>query len=496
MEHRPPNIILVVMDTVRADHLSCYGYHRKTTPNIDGIAKHGILYENGFSAAPWTPPSHASIFTGKYPSHHKTLGKDICLRKENTTIAEALSNNGYVTFGLTCCQILGHGSGFEKGFAQYAEVQESSLPSLIKRENSHARDLLRKIIYGPDKGTHQATQEIKNFIRMRRTRDRPFFVFVNYFTAHTPYDPPNPFKKKFCEEFDESKLYLKELLVNKVLRRSTEKIVGNNLDFQKLKWMASGGGGFSFAAKEVSVNDAEWRILKSWYDGEIAYLDQQIGNLVDFLHENDVFDNTCLIVTSDHGENFGEHGLAVHPLCLYDSLLRVPLIISCPVLIPQGGRLPGLVSLVDIYPTILEMANVRNHREDVDGKSLFPFGTPKIHDFACAEYGSLRSQGFGGLNAWSLKSSTRDKLLKIDRGCKSIRTSEHKYILWSDKEELYNIRDDPKEQMDISKDYPDIAQNLKKQLESTIDVSYLGPKDFPHKQKKQILDRLRALGYV
>jgi len=487
------------MDTVRADHLSCYGYHRRTTPNIDRIAKQGILYENAFSAAPWTPPSHASIFTGEYPSHHKTLGKDVCLKRENTTIAEVLSQKGYETFGVTCCEILGLGSGFEKGFAQYAEVKESFGSDPVKaftQKNSSVKDLLRKIIHGPDKGTYVATEQIKNFIKRNKTKRRPFFVFVNYFTCHTPYDPPSPFKKRFCKEFDESTLYLQELLMYRFLKRTTEKITNGNMNLQKLQWIASGGGGFSFSVKEVSVSEDEWTVIKSWYDGELAYLDQQIGNLVNFLKDKHIFDNTLLIVTSDHGENFGEHGLAVHPLCLYDSLLRVPLIISCPALIPKGQKISSLVSLVDIYPTVLEAAKAEDQKEIVDGKSLFPFDGQQIHDFVCAEYGALHTHGFGGLGAWSLNPSTRNKLMKIDKGCKSIRNSVYKYILWSDREELYNIHDDPNEQVDVSKEHPDVAQKLKKQLESTVDISYSGPEDFPTEQRKQILDRLKALGYV
>lgn len=497
MKQKSPNIILIVMDTVRADHLSYYGYHRDTTPNIDKIAEQGTLYDNAFSTAPWTPPSHASVFTGKYPSHHKTMGRNVCLKTENTTVAEVLSENGYRTLGVTCCQILGLGSGFEKGFSRFIEIRESSLTGLIKRKGSLAKDFLRKMIYGPDKGTYQATEEIKNFIKSNnKAKSSPFFVFVNYFTCHTPYDPPSPFKKRYCNEFNESRFYFQELLLNKTLKRTSEKISNSDIDFQRLKWIASGGGGFSFAVKEISVSEAEWKAVESWYDGELAYLDRQIGHLVDFLQEAGIFDNTLLIITSDHGENFGDHGLAVHPLCLYDSLLRVPLIISYPVSMPRKKKISSVVSLVDIYPTILEAAKAKEHKANVDGKSLFPFGEQKIHDFVCAEYGALHTHGFGGLQAWSLSSSTRNKLLKIDKGCKSIRNSRYKYILWDDKEELYDIRNDPKEQVDISSQHPEVIQELKKQLESTIDISYVGPKDFPKGQERQILNRLRALGYV
>jgi arylsulfatase A-like enzyme len=484
------------MDTVRADHLSCYGYARKTTPSIDEIAKEGTLYQNAFATAPWTPPSHASIFTGKYPSHHRTLGKDVCLSSENTTIAENLATNGYRTFGVTCCQILGPGSGFEKGFDQYIESKDSKISDVFNQKGAHARDFVRKMIYGPDKGTYQATEEIKNFIKRNKASNKPFFVFVNYFTAHTPYDPPSPFKRKFCQEFDESFTYFQELLMKGLLKRTSERISKKNMDLKKLKWVASGGGGFSFSVKETTVSKEEWEIVRSWYDGEIAYLDHQIGRLVNFIKENDIFHNTFLMITADHGENFGEHSLAVHPLCLYDSLLRVPLVVSCPDSVPRGTRVQGLVSLVDIFPTALEAANIKQTSEGVDGKSLYPFDAKDGHDFVCAEYGALHSHGFGGLQAWSLNESTRSKLLEIDKGCKSIRDSTYKYILRSDREELYDVRKDPNEETNLMSVHPDVARRLKKQLEQTVDLSFMGSDEFPKQQRKQILDRLKALGYI
>jgi len=492
MGQRPPNIILIVMDTVRADHLSCYGYYRRTTPNIDEIAKRGTLYQNAFSAAPWTPPSHASFFTGKYPSCHKTIGKKVSFNKENVTIAEVLSEHGYRTIGITCCQILGSGSGFEKGFNEYVELKDGFL-SNPKFKKLLFKEVIRKFIYGPDKSTYLATEMIKSFLRRNHMKKRPFFLFVNYFTSHTAYDPPKPFKKRFCGSFSESKFYVQEFLANKILGKTTEKISNHNLDIQKLKWIASGSGGLSFVAKEISISEKEWEVVKSWYDGEIAYLDYQIGNLVDFLVENDMFDDTFLIITSDHGENFGEHGLAIHPLGLYDNILQVPLIMSCPSLIPEEKRISSLVSTIDIFPTALDVASIKSGIA-IQGKSLFPFENRKIHDFVCAEYGGLHKGGFAGLKAWKISPTTRNKLRRIDKGCKCIRTITHKYIWSPQKEELYNLLNDPSEQEDISHKYPEKVKYLRRQLQNTVDISYFGPKEFEEKQ--EMLNRLRALGYI
>ena len=483
------------MDTVRADHLSCYGYHLKTTPNIDMLARHGILYENAFTAAPWTPPSHASIFTGKYPSHHKTLGKDVQFKKGNICLAEVLSHKGYQTIGITCTKILGLWSGFEKGFHEFIEADSPSLTSF--RQSLKLK--IRTLINGPDKGTHQATEAVKRILKSGHKMKKPFFIFINYFDSHVPYDPPRPFKKRFCNGFDQSRFYIKEFLLNKVLNRTTEKISNPDLSVQKLRWIASAGGAYSFVMKKLSVSQKEWEVVKSWYDGEIAYLDHQIGNLLEFLRNEGMFDNTLLIITSDHGENFGEHGLAVHALCVYDSLLHVPLIVSYPSVVPEGKRISNLVSTVDIFPTVMDVSNIKSEN-NIQGKSLYPFEDRKVHDFICAEYGGLhmsaRPRPGGYKGARSLAFSK--KFTEIDKGCKCIRTLNYKYILTDGKEELYNVRDDPYEQVNIISEHPNVARSLRIQLEKTVDISYFGPKEFPQADEKDIemLKRLKALGYV
>ncbi|UCE95801.1 MAG: sulfatase [Candidatus Bathyarchaeota archaeon] len=496
MAHHKPNIILISMDTVRQDHLSCYGYHRMTTPNIDRIARHGVLYENAFSAAPWTPPSHASIFTGKYPSHHKTLGKDIRFKKENTSIAEILNQAGYQTIGLTCCQILGHGSEFERGFDEYFELREPSLSDIKNLNRSILKDLARTMIYGSDEGTFQATQMIKSSLTRIQKSEKPFFLFVNYFSCHTPYDPPRHFKQRFCKEFSEKESYVKKILLKTLLGSKFGGSPGKQTSLRKLRWIANGGGGFSFAAGQITISKEEWEIVKAWYDAEIAYLDYNLGNLFHFLQSENIYDNTFVVITSDHGENFGEHGLAVHPLCLYDTLLRVPLIISCPSLIPEGRRIPSLVSTIDIFPTLLDISKTQSFEEDIQGRSLFPFDDRRIHDFICAEYGGLHTQGFGGLKAWNLTPATKKGLLKIDKGCKCIRDSTYKYILWADKQELYNISNDPQETVNIAHKNPRIVESLREKMEKTIDISYFGPHKLPVDGKQKAIDRLKALGYI
>ena len=490
-----PNVILILMDTVRADHLSCYGHQRKTTPNIDEVARHSVVYENAFTAAPWTPPAHASIFTGKYPSRHRILGRNVRFNGTNIPLAKSLSQRGYQTVGIPCCPLLQSGSGFEKGFQEFLEPEPLSLGSRMnfKLSGLYLKNSVRTAIQGPDKGTYHATELAMRFLRRRRRWDRPFFLFINYFNCHTPYDPPRPFKKRFCKDFSRSRFYVKEFLSDKILHRTTEKTSDHNLSSQRLRWIASGLGGFAFSAKKTHILEKEWDVVKSWYDGEIAYLDHQMGILFEFLRDAELFDDTLLIITSDHGENFGEHGLAVHPLCLYDVVLHVPLIISFPNLPQEGRRIKSLVSTVDIFPTVMDICNIE-FQDGIQGKSLHPFTDRRIHDFICAEYGGLHRRSLPGWEGRLLRYNI--ELGKIDKGCKCLRSLNYKYILTGGKEELYDLRVDRYELKNIVAEHPKLASASRKQLEKTVDISYFGPKELPQGARQRALERLKALGYI
>lgn len=484
-----PNIILIVMDAVRRDHLSCYGYHRKTSPNIDNLAKKGVLFESAFSAAEWSYPSHASIFTGKYPSYHRTLGKDIFLHKENTTIAEILSWNGYETIGISGNDLLSPINVFSKGFQKYivydVHYEMRSILKIIKRS---PKDFARTLIYGRDGYTRQNIEKIKSLLKNRK-KEKPFFLFTNLYNCHAPYNPPRPFKKRFCNSLNRPKLSIMELLLQMVLGHPGGKIPG--FDIRKLHLIANDHGQYSFMAKELQVSEEEWEIVKSWYDGEISYLDYWIEELVEFLHSEDTFEDTVLIITSDHGENFGEHGRASHQFCLYDSLIHVPLIMVYPDAIPMGKRISNLVSHIDLFPTLLDLSNIKGHRKGIQGKSLLPFKDRKIHNFICAECGeSVRSR--------LVESPLRPKLKVYDKGHKCLRTDSYKYIISADqKEELYNIKNDPSEEVNIAGKNPDKTKHFKKQLERTIDISFFGPGEFPAtKDREEIMKRLESLGYL
>jgi len=502
-----PNVVLIVLDTVRADHLSCYGYNRRTSPNIERLAEEGVLFENAFSAGAWTPPSHASLFTGKYPSHHKTLGANIHLGQEEVTFAEIMSRNGYFSAAVVACPILSSQNAFDRGFQEYINVYEQMLGldmidvhdrmgknqsnennvvrlilRLLKR---NPKELVRTILYGEDKLTNQTNQMAMELLRRNHNGRKPIFLFINYFNCHAPYNPPRPFRKLFLDSLEEPRLHLMELILTKILRRNIGKINDVEVDYPKIRYVANGPGGFSFAAKELEVSEKEWKIVESLYDGEIAYLDYRISELFRFLCDEGIFDDTILIITSDHGENFGEHGLASHALCLYDSVLHVPMIMTYPPAIPKKRKILSTVSTIDILPTVLGLLDIRGEY-DFQGRDLRPFEEKKGENFICAEYGERHTE--------------MRRRLRLERGLKCVRTESYKYILSSyQQEELYNIRENPLEETNIVKEYPELAKQYKKLLEGVLDISYWGPREFDHLEReseREMKKRLRALGYI
>lgn len=269
----------------------------------------------------------------------------------------------------------------------------------------------------------------------------------------------------------------------------------SDFDILKLNLIASEYGGFSIMAKELQVSKEEWEVVKSWYDGGIYYLDYHLGQLVDFLQHKGIFENTLLIILSDHGDNFGEHGLAGHQFCLYDSLLHVPLIMVYPDVVPDGRRISSLVSLIDIFPTILGIASIKTHHNHIQGVSLYPFENRRFHDFICAECGeSMTDVETDDMQFEQL----RPKLKVYDKGSKCLRTESYKYILSADQnEELYDIQNDPFEKVNIASKHSDKIRFFKEQLKKTIDISFFGPREIYFKEdKKEMLRKLRDLGYI
>ena len=279
------SLLLITLDTTRADHLGCYGDARAATPALDALAAEGVFAERAYAVAPLTLPSHASILTGRYPpSHGVRDNADFRLPDSETTLAEHLRARGYSTGAVVASIVLASPLGLSQGFEVYDEPRPG--PPAAGRGS----DLLyRPIVDRP------ASEVTSSALRLLAGRGRPFFLWVHYYDPHYEYAPPQPFAQRFSDRP---------------------------------------------------------------YDGEIAYMDSEIGRLLDGLSKLHLADSTLVLATADHGEGLGDHGEETHGLFVYDAMVRVPVIVRLPGAIPRGGKLRGLISSVDLAPTVLDLLSL------------------------------------------------------------------------------------------------------------------------------------------
>ncbi|MCP3915346.1 MAG: sulfatase [bacterium] len=306
----PPNVLLICMDTVRADHLGCYGYERReTTPTLDRLAERGYVFADTSATAGWTKPSVPTILTGLYPAQHGVYqgsSKDAdgmhsdVVPKGARTLAEAFAATGYETAAFVMNAQLRRGLGFEQGFDVYADGAGDA-----REIRWRARDWLDE-----------------------RAGDEPFFLYLHFLDAHWPYPVPDEYATLFTDGAD------------------VERFRGK--DWRELRDAVNHG--------REQLSDADLEVLLALYDGAIRYIDDELGRLMDHLERSGLAEDTIVCVVSDHGEEFLEHGRIGHGHGLYENLLSVPWILHVPG--RGAGRVETPCSLVDLFPTLLHAAGV------------------------------------------------------------------------------------------------------------------------------------------
>lgn len=429
-----PNIIYVTIDALRADHLGAYGYEKARTPNIDAFAAEGVLFEEMNSQASWTFPSFASQFTSMYPT-------DLNLSVDNkhisnmytrfvddkyVTMAEAVQAAGYRTQAIATNPWLRPEFGFAQGFDGFKQVDDAKMFHFSKlgelsllsvaRQVPALYDLIRQgytAITGNageplvwDIRADRVTAEATGWLR--QNQDAPFFLWVHYVDPHYPFDPPADFRPTV-----------------------------DNVTAERLNYLSS------YNEEDVYTNRARLRpedkeATIQLYDGEIAYNDVYFGQLLDEIDALGLRDNTVIVLSADHGDEFWEHDGYQHGHTLYDELIRVPLIIRGPGAFAEPRRVTDDVQAVDLLPTFVELAG-GTIPEQVRGRSLLPLlqgQSEPVYNFAEAlflgvEQKAVRGQGF--------------KLI---------------HNLYDDQYELYNLEQDPDEQNNLVDQEPDQVEKL------------------------------------
>jgi len=315
-----PHIIFIVVDALRADHVSAYGYGRPTTPTLDAFMTDGVRFAEATSASPWTLPSNAALLTGRLPSRIRVrdwASLKARLPEEEMMLAEVLQTAGYQTTGIVSAYFVRSQFGFGQGFDQY-QVTSSELAEDVNQAAFDWLDTNRDNI-----------------------QSKPQFLLLYYYDPHTWYDPPPPYDTLYDSTYIGS-------LTGEVYQHGQQVVSG-----------------------EIVPTERDIEHLIALYDGEITYWDVQFGRLLDRLSAEGMLDNSLVIVTADHGQMFGEHGKWVHRNSLYEEVLRVPLFLRMPNGMSGGEVVETPVSHVDVFPTVLDLIGLPAPA-GLDGVSLRP----------------------------------------------------------------------------------------------------------------------------
>ena len=430
------NIVLIVVDTLRADHLSCYNYFRETCPTMDKIACEGILFENFYASGIPTGPGFTSIITGLYPVNHKyyitpwDIPNTYQLDDNIPVLAEILWDHGYVTAAVdNLINFRSHMKQFVRGFEYYLNPTKSS------------RWIHHCVI------ADQVNKKVIPWIK-EHSYER-FFLFIHYWDPHTPYNQPEGYRHVFKHK----KMSINNLKVEKA-KAGYEYIPG----WGKIDEIIEGN-------ENKSIN---------LYDGEILYVDNAIAEVVEALKDEGILNDTLLIITSDHGEQLGQHGIWGHA-GLHESVIRIPLIIRCPEKLPKGLRVKQLAQQVDILPTILDIAHVKTGFK-FDGESLMRLiKGGNIRDFIICETWGERCIIYKN---WKLIVHYEAELKVLHEifpkpfqphHFKPIKTILEKITIIGNRGyELYNIDEDPMEVINLAEEERDKLKELERMLDDWV----------------------------
>ncbi len=434
------NILFITIETLRADHVGCYGYRRNTTPAIDQLAREGARFTQAIAASPWTMPSQMTMFTSVHPSEHQAIDYHHKLLAGLTTLAAELKKADYQTAGITSNPSCYGKFGFSRGFDHYDDFTVFLVTDLNVFEE-HEKPLPFHQTITNKTVSRMALQWLKK----KRDKTRPFFLHLFYFDPHYDYTPPQKYARLFTDP----------------------------------KYNGKQDGTGILELRGTTINKAEKQHIINLYDAEVRYTDDHIAKIIGELKKLRLYDDTIILVVADHGEEFWDHNSLAHDHTLYDELVQVPLVIRWPAKIKAGTVITEQVSHLDVMPTLLAMAGVPVPQQ-CRGQSLLPLLTGNKKGF-------VQGPAF-------LETEVEEKL-------RGIRTSTRKIVrdLETGALAFYYLRKDPKEQRNLAGTRKERSfQQLRKQFEAWEKAMQKAREKKTAKGKvdPKILKKLKALGYM
>jgi len=431
-----PNVIVFLLDTVRRDALGCYGHEGARTPRMDAVAADGVRFDQAVSTSGWTLPAIASLMTGTWPTIHGAMGRDVTLttiRAEVPMATEVLKRAGFQTVGFANAAFVSPMVGVHRGF------------DLFDHRHSYNWD------------TRRADETIEAALaQLRRRRGSPGFYFIHLFDAHLDYDPPPAYAAK---PIGGHVRLAPPITMEKVLEL----------------WPKDDAKG--------PPRKEEIEYIRSLYGGEVRFMDAQVGRFMDEMKSMGLYDDAIIVITSDHGEEFWEHGGFEHGHTLYDELVLVPLLIKFPrATKPKEPVVRSQVRLLDVMPTVFDVLGLQTPRSFV-GESLMPL---------------VRGEGKRDLPA--LSESTLYGEPQI-----SLRGPRYKYVRPAAdgegaKGELYDWREDPRETKDLSVELPEVRERLRSQLGelhgANLAQAERMSKPSSVNMSPTLIEQLKSLGYI
>lgn len=438
------SIVVITLDTTRADHLGCYGYPLPTSPNIDALSKQGVLFEQAYAPMPQTLPSHSTLFTGLPPRAHLALENAHVLRQGIGTLAETLAARDYETAAFIGSRVLAQGTGIERGFAVFDE------PTGVQRDIQHE----------VERSATAVTDSALSWALARHFAAKPFLLWAHYYDPHGPYEPRE----------------------QRIPEAAVEPLVRKHSEFQAL------------SADALKDTESIW----FGYDNELAAMDAQVGRLLKGLRQRKMLDDAVIVVVGDHGEGLMEHGEKSHGTTLFQELMLVPLIVVLPDGSQAGTRVKAVVQMQDLLPTILDLAGLAGAGGELPGVNLAtslraggePAPRPVFFERPYFDPKGIRA-GRALSHGWGFGEMAgvvdgHDKLIRLppDPQTQAVVC------------QLYDLSVDPDELHDVAAEHPDTVGRLSALLDAwlarwPIDENAEAPVLTPEHEAE-----LRALGYI